>query len=81
VVITQYQTGARWEPTLLSRGQGALELVANSIAIRNQPLQTLTRLQKLVGRAVFLRGPRGEAREVAASILRLLSDRSGQEAA
>lgn len=81
VVITQYQAGARWEPTLLSRGQGALELVANSIAIRNQPLQTLTRLQKLVGRAVFLRGPRGEARETAASILRLLGNRSGQEAA
>src|SRR6266481_4254799 len=68
-VICRYETGARWQPTPLSQGQGALELLANSVAVRSQPDQTLRRLQKLVRHAVFIKGTRGEAREAAASIL------------
>jgi len=68
-VICKYEAGARWQPAPLSRGQGALELLANSVAVRSQPHQTLRRLQKLVTHAVFIKGTRGEAREAAASIL------------
>jgi len=68
-VLCSYEAGARWQPALLSQGQGALELLANSVAVRCQPHQTLRRLQKLVEHAVFVKGARGEAREAAASIL------------
>lgn len=70
-VICKYEAGAQWQPTPLSQGQGALELLANSIAIRSHPHQTLRRLQELVRHAVFIKGTRGEAHEAAASILNL----------
>jgi hypothetical protein len=72
VVICKYKAGARWKPTPLSHGQGALELMGNSIAVRNRPLHTLRRIHKLVKGAVFVQGTRGEACETAASILNLL---------
>jgi hypothetical protein len=49
-----------------------LELIANSIAVRNRPQQTLQRIQKLVKGAIFVKGTRGEAHESAESILSLL---------
>jgi hypothetical protein len=70
-VICKYETGAQWEPAPLSQGQGALELLANSVAVRTQPHRTLRRLQKLVRHAVFIKGTRGEAHEAAESILNL----------
>jgi hypothetical protein len=79
VVICKYEAGAGWNPAPLSRGQGALELMANSIAVRNDPRQTLRRIQKLERSAVFVRGTRGEANESAASILNLLSAGNRQE--
>jgi hypothetical protein len=81
VVISEYQAGAQWHPIPLSQGQGALGLLAHSVAIRSQPQQTLARLQKLVRRAMFVKGMRGEAREAAASILRMSSEHSGRVAA
>jgi len=70
-VICKYEAGARWQPAPLSQGQGALELLANSVAVRSQPDQTLRRLQKLVRHTVFIQGTRGEAHKAAASILNL----------
>jgi hypothetical protein len=70
-VICKYEAGARWQPAPLSQGQGALELLANSVAVRSQPDQTLGRLQKLVRHTVFIQGTRGEAHQAAASILNL----------
>jgi hypothetical protein len=71
-VICKYEAGAQWQPAPLSQGQGALELLANSVAVRSQPDQTLRRLQKLVRHTVFIQGTRGEAHQAAASILNLL---------
>jgi hypothetical protein len=68
-VICKYEVGKRWQPAPLSQGQGVLELLANSVAVRSQPHQTLKRLQKLVSHTVFIKGTRGEASEAAASIL------------
>jgi len=70
-VICKYEAEARWQPAPLSQGQGALELLANSVAVRSQPDQTLRRLQKLVRHTVFIQGTRGEAHQAAASILNL----------
>lgn len=68
-VICKYEAGARWQPVPLSQGQGALELLANSVAVRSQPHQTFRRLQMLVRHSAFIKGTRGEAHEAAASIL------------
>jgi hypothetical protein len=79
VVICKYKGGVRWKPAPISRGQGALELMANSIAVRNQPQHTLQRIQRLVAGAVFMKGTRGEARESAASILNFLNSGNRRE--
>ena len=80
-VISKFETGALWQPAPLSRGQGALELLANSVAIRSQPRETLRRLHQLAKRAVFISGTRGEAHEAAASILNLSCARERLEMA
>jgi hypothetical protein len=71
VVLCQYRPGARWRPASLSPGQGALELMGSSIAVRTKPQHTLRRIQKLAKGAIFLKGARGEARDSAASILEI----------
>jgi len=45
--------------------------MANSVAVRSQPDQTLRRLQKLVRYTIFIQGTAGEAHRAAASILNL----------
>jgi hypothetical protein len=80
-VICKYEAGTQWQPAPLSRGQGALELLGNSVAARSHPQQTLERLQKLVSQAVFIKGTRGEAHEAAASILSLSGARERVERA
>ena len=70
-VITEYKHGAPWRPKLLTAAQGMLQLLANTVAVRSQPDQTLTRLHVLAKGAVFLTGRRGEACQAAASILKL----------
>jgi hypothetical protein len=80
-VISEYQMGARWRPVPLSQGQGALELLANSVAVRREPRQTLIRVHELARQAVFVRGRRGEAREAAESILSFCSERGRLEVA
>jgi hypothetical protein len=81
VVISEYQKGAQWRPDPLSRGQGASELLANSVAVRGQPQKTLMRIHQIARQAVFLRGTRGEAREAASSILRFCSEPQRSEVA
>ena len=80
-VICEYKPGARWHPAPLSRGQGALELLANSVSVRDHPQQTLLRVDELVRQAVFVKGTRGEARETAASILNLACESGRWEVA
>ncbi|MGB2900285.1 MAG: hypothetical protein WBB89_13530 [Candidatus Acidiferrum sp.] len=80
-VICKYEAGARWQPAPLSQGQGALELLANGVAVRSQPRETLRRLHQLAKQAVFIKGTRGEARQAAASILNLSGARERLEMA
>jgi hypothetical protein len=80
-VISEYQKGAQWRPDPLSQAQGALELLANSVAVRRQPHKTLIRIHELARQAVFLKGTRGEAREAASSILRFCSEPEQSEVA
>ena len=73
LVVSQYETGARWRPRRLSAGQGALEVLANTVPARTRPEQSLTSIQQAVTNATIFKGRRGEAKETAELILKALS--------
>jgi hypothetical protein len=69
VVVSRYRAGARWRPRVLPAGEGALALLANTVAARRAPERVVAALQTVVTRAQILRGVRGEARETARALL------------
>lgn len=69
VVVTEYRRGAVWEPRLLSAGQGALVLLANTVSARRRPAAALAALREVVVAGTVLEGARGEAGATAASLL------------
>jgi hypothetical protein len=69
VLSTSFKKGARFRPRELSRGQGALELLANTVSARTQPRLALGALPKALESARILKGARGEASEIIDSIL------------
>ncbi len=69
VLSTSFKKGARFRPRELSRGQGVLELLANTVSARTQPRLALDALPKALESAQVLKGARGEASEIADSIL------------
>lgn len=73
VVVSRYEAGARWRPRRLSAGQGALEVLANTVAARTRPEESLNSIQQAVTNATIFKGRRGEARETAEFILQSLS--------
>ncbi len=64
VVVSKYEAGARWRPRRLSEGEGALELMANTVSARRQPEAMLGAIREVVSRAPVLKGPRGEVGQV-----------------
>jgi hypothetical protein len=79
ILMTTYKRGATWRPRRLSAGEGALELLANTVAARRQPEQTLATLRRVVSRAPVLKGSRGEVHRVVDSILQTLECIANQE--
>lgn len=73
IVVSQYENGARWRPKKLSAGQGALEVLANTVPARIRPEESLTSIQQAVRNASIVKGRRGEAKETAQIILEALS--------
>jgi hypothetical protein len=72
VIMSRYKPGARWRPRALTLGQGALALLENTVSARRQPQIALATLQKAVETATIIKGVRGEAGEVADSVLKLI---------
>ena len=68
-VFSQYRPGASWDPHHLSRGDGVLALLANTVPARERPEQALRALTRAVDGAVVLEGERGEAVEVVEQLL------------
>ena len=64
VVVSKYKPGAKWRPRGLSEGEGALELMANTVSARRQPEAMLEAIRRVVALAPVLKGDRGEARQV-----------------
>ena len=75
VVVTHYRAGTRWEPRRLSAGDGALALLANTVAAQTRPKEALTATSRAVENAIVLEGDRGEAAEIADALLGVLKGR------
>ena len=75
LIVSEYKRGARWRPQQVSAGQGGLALLANTVSARRQPETVLTTLKSVLSQAVVLKGARGEAVDMANSILKHLDDR------
>ena len=73
VVVSHYRRGARWRPRQLSRGEGALALLANTVSARVQPETALSTLRHVVKEAPVIKSVRGEAGELVEAIFRTLS--------
>lgn len=73
VVVSKYKPGAKWRPRRLSAGEGALELIANTVSARREPEKVLSTLDLVVAGAPVLKGFRGDARPVVDFILETLS--------
>jgi hypothetical protein len=73
VVVSAYKQGARWRPRELSEGEGALELVANTVCARSRPGEMLQAIRGVVSHAPVLKSDRGEARDVVDFILERMS--------
>ena len=73
VVVSKYKPGARWRPRELSEGEGALELMANTVSARRDPEAMLEAVRRVVSLAPVLKGNRGEARQVVEFIFEKLA--------
>jgi hypothetical protein len=69
VVVSEYRCGARWLPTRLTPGQGLLALLSNTVPARLRPAASVAALQRVVSRAVILKGARGEAEAMVAKLI------------
>jgi hypothetical protein len=69
VVITRYRPGIQWQPRRLSRGQGMVALLGNTVPAQERPEQSLRTLSRAVAGATMLGGDRGEAGPVASALL------------
>jgi hypothetical protein len=74
VLVSPYKPGARWRPRELSAGQGVLELLNQTVSARTQPERAVATLQQVATQALILKGVRGEAKELAAPLLKYLDD-------
>ena len=69
VASTRYDPGARWRPRRLSHGEATLELLSHTVPARFRPRQVMRVLDAAARPARALKGRRGEAAEVAGSLL------------
>lgn len=61
VLLTEYERDVKWQPEILSAGNGILELLAHTIPVRYKPQFSLQVLNKLTNRAIIAKSKRGEA--------------------
>ncbi|HEY8560603.1 MAG TPA: hypothetical protein VIL74_09530 [Pyrinomonadaceae bacterium] len=76
ILLTEYQSGAEWEPQILSDGNGVMELLSHTIPIRYKPKFSLKVLNKTVNRAIIVKTKRGEAEDFATSLLSFFENKA-----
>jgi hypothetical protein len=73
ILLTQYEPGGDWQPSILSSGRGILGLLEHCPAARRSPKRVLRSLRGATTRAQILGSPRGEAQYTAPRILGYLA--------
>jgi hypothetical protein len=75
VVVTTYRPGAKWRFKTVTKGQGVLALLANTVAARKDPSTTLSTLSSAVAGAEIFKSERGEAKDMVDEVLKYLAQR------
>jgi hypothetical protein len=74
VWMTRYEEGARWEPRILTQGQGVLEMLPYTFAFVDRPNFSLPILNKLAANAIIVSGKRGSANVFAKTLLEFVDN-------
>jgi hypothetical protein len=69
ILLTEFESDAKWQPQILSDGLGVMELLSHTIPIRYNPKFSLKVLNKTVNRAIIVKTKRGEAKDFALNLL------------
>jgi hypothetical protein len=69
VAFTHFKAGVRWRPRHVTAGKGVMALLENTVPARRRPKASLAALRQVVSAAPVIRGARGEAREMAETLL------------
>lgn len=73
VVFTEYAECGRWDPEPVSAGMAVLEMLRHAIPVQRTPGRVMATLAKMTETAAAVRSARGEAKDVADSLLRAMS--------
>jgi hypothetical protein len=73
VILTEFVEGSSWSPEVLSVGEGILGTIPHTIPLHSSTEMSLNVLNKSLGNAIFLKGPRGEAPDTAIRIIEFLN--------
>lgn len=69
VLITEYAPSKRWNPKLLTPGQGVLEMIPYTLCLRYAPDKSMSVLNKIARNAIIASSPRGSAETFALILL------------
>lgn len=69
VLITKYRKYGKWNPQVLTRAKGIIEMIKSSVSIRYNPSFTIDVLKTAADQAIFVKSNRPDAERVADLIL------------
>jgi len=69
VFLTKYRARARWQPRILSLGEGVLQTVPFTLPINRAPQRSLQVLNRVAQNAIIASSDRGDARRAATFLL------------
>jgi hypothetical protein len=72
VVLTRFAHAAVWAPRSLSAADAMLALLPNTFAARTAPRRVLRTLARLLDGVTAIQGPRGDADDIAVSLMRMV---------
>lgn len=76
ILLTEFESGAEWQPQILSEGLGVMEMLSHTIPIRYNPKFSLKVLNKTANRAIIVKTKRGEAIDFAVKLLSFFENKA-----
>jgi hypothetical protein len=77
IVLAEYRDDARWNSHSLTPGEGALAILAHTIAARRWPVLALSAIAAVASQATIIRSDRGEAADTVPSLMAIMDDIAG----